>query len=70
MKIKMLERVVHLGQVYEEDEIRVVGQEVGSLFCSLGWAEDTEGNVPTGERDTRPRRIAPITSCSSAQAVP
>lgn len=57
MKVKMLEKVIHEGAVFEADEIRVVPDNVGKYFCDNGWAEDTEGKVATGERQLTPKRV-------------
>ncbi len=42
-----------------KDEVRLVSEEDGKYFVGNGWAEDTDGKVPTGERDLRPKVAAP-----------
>ena len=61
MKVRITEKtgIRHDGQFYEHDEVRVVPIKVGTYFCANGWAEDLDGNVPTGERDLTPKRIDP-----------
>lgn len=35
-----------------------VPDEVGAHWCEMGWARDTSGTVPTGERSTAPRTVS------------
>jgi len=53
MKIEVLEFFLDGKDRYEEGDIRTVSQEDGEYFCSNGWAEDVEGKVATGERQTK-----------------
>lgn len=66
MKVKILERngprghaIGHGGQCFYEDDVVTVDDATGKLFCEMGWAEDVDGNVPTGQRDTTPKRLQP-----------
>lgn len=43
----------------EPGDVRTVGDNFGKLACSLGWAKDTEGNVPTGQKSPRPVQVTP-----------
>lgn len=63
MRIKVLEEtgIRHGSLVLSHDDQVTVPDEVGRTFCELGWAEDLSGEVPTGERDTRPRTVDPKT---------
>ena len=33
-----------------EGDVISVPDSLGTKWCSLGWAKDVDGNVPTGER--------------------
>ena len=35
---------------YAEGDVRTVDDDDGSMYCALGWAKDTSGKVPTGDR--------------------
>ena len=59
MKIEMLEKVMHGRDVFEAGETRVVDDDLGAYFCGLGWAKDTAGRVPTGERNTQAVTLTP-----------
>lgn len=52
MKVKILEEtgVKHSGVHYESGDEVTVPDDVGAMFCENGWAEDTGGQVETGER--------------------
>lgn len=55
MRVKILEdKIRHAidGVPHEflKDEVRVVPDADGAYFCALGWAEDVDGVVKTGER--------------------
>jgi hypothetical protein len=51
MKIEILEnRLSSDGFVGELGDRFTVPDEVGAHWCSLGWAKDLSGAVPTGER--------------------
>lgn len=36
-----------------------VPDALGARWCSLGWAKDVDGNVPTGQREPGMHRIQP-----------
>ncbi|MGB5583697.1 MAG: hypothetical protein WBO93_08895 [Gammaproteobacteria bacterium] len=59
MKIEILEQIKHGRDVFEPGEVRIVPADVGELFCRLGWANDTDGKIPTGERDTSKVSLVP-----------
>lgn len=40
-------------------DIKTVGENFGKLACTMGWARDVEGNVPTGEPSTRRVLVTP-----------
>lgn len=60
MKVKVLEEKLRSGgyNLVKDDTI-TVNDELGERWCSLGWAEDVDGNVPTGQRNLTPQRIQP-----------
>lgn len=39
------------------EDVVTVPASVGELWCSLGWAKDVDGVVPTGERSLQPVAI-------------
>ena len=43
----------------EPNDIKTVGDNFGNLACSLGWARDVDGNVPTGVKPRRPVVVTP-----------
>ena len=60
MRVKILEESIKhdidgVLQTFEKDDVRGVPDSVGEYFCSMGWAEDVSGNIPTGERDVNKR---------------
>ena len=46
---------IHMGP----GDIKTVGENFGKLACSMGWARDVDGVVPTGERTTRRVTVTP-----------
>lgn len=59
MKIKMLSDYKSGGQSFYTDEIRVVPDHFGTRLVKNGFAEDVDGNVPTGTKPTGPVRLKP-----------
>jgi hypothetical protein len=64
MKIEAIDRIratdddgrdLHM----EAGDVRTVGPNFGKLACSMGWAKDVDGNVPTGEKTNRPVTVSP-----------
>lgn len=43
----------------ETGDIKTVGPKLGRLACSMGWARDVDGNVPTGQKRTGPVTVTP-----------
>jgi len=68
MRVEILEKVMHGRDVYEAGEVRIVDEELGSYFCSAGWAKDLDGNVETAERDVHRKILAPDNSHHSTVA--
>lgn len=52
MKIQALETFLDGHDRFVEGDIRTVLDEDGRYYCSLGWAQDVDGKVATGERPT------------------
>ncbi len=51
MRVKVTEDVLRdAGYDLVKDDTITVPEELGTKWCICGWAEDTEGNVATGER--------------------
>jgi len=74
MKVKILsESIKHeidgVLQVFNKDEIRSVPNNVGEYFCQLGWAEDTSGQIKTGERSTTNRVNLRVDSANTSVEV-
>ena len=51
MKVEILENKLSSdGFLGELGDRFTVPDEVGMKWCSLGWAKDLSGSIPTGER--------------------
>lgn len=51
MRVQVLEQKLKShGYSLVKDDTLTVPDEVGEAWCAHGWAKDTEGKVPTGER--------------------
>lgn len=50
MRIEALENIKSHGYTLSAEDIVTVDDEAGAFFCASGWAKDTSGVVPTGER--------------------
>lgn len=60
MKVKVTEEVLRSdGYNLVDGDTLTVPDEVGTKWCGLGWAEDVDGNIETGERVPGVVRIAP-----------
>lgn len=49
------------GRLYvqQEGDIITVPDEIGARWCSLGWAKDVDGKVPTGKRRVYRAEVEP-----------
>lgn len=59
MKIELLEKVMHGRDTFEAGDIRTVPDALGTHFCAMGWAKDTDGQVETGKRNTEAVVLTP-----------
>ena len=66
MRVKVLEDELKVkdrdtGRLYvqAEGDVITVPDALGRAWCERGWAEDVEGDCPTGERKPGAARIAP-----------
>lgn len=65
MRIKAIDKIRMLDDDgtdlhMEPDDVKNnVGDNAGRLICEMGWGEDLDGVVPTGEKSTRPVTISP-----------
>jgi hypothetical protein len=50
MRVECRESIKSAGYVLSEGDIVSVPDEVGARWCAAGWAVDTAGVIPTGER--------------------
>lgn len=58
MRVEITEaRLRDAGFNLVEGDTITVPDEVGTKWCGLGWAKDTAGNVPTGERIVRGAKL-------------
>lgn len=55
--VKVLEKFAMDNQAYLAGEVRAVPEDVAKVACEHGWAEDTSGGIPTGERSIHPRTL-------------
>jgi len=55
--VRIIRDFSHKGARYFEGETRKVTREECGLFCGVGWAEDVDGEVATGEPDTGPKEL-------------
>lgn len=54
MKVEITEkRLKDMGYNLTEGDTLTVPDEIGKTWCRRGWAKDTAGVVPTGERIVR-----------------
>ena len=69
MKIKIIESggYMHGAHKLEEGNIYPVPDEVGRVLCEAGMAEDTEGEVETGDRDVNARYVISVESSNQKQ---
>jgi hypothetical protein len=58
MQIEALEAIKSGNYLLTEGDRITVPDEVGAHWCEMGWAKDTSGTVPTGERSTAPRTVS------------
>lgn len=58
MRIEALENIRSEYFTLTEGDVVTVPDEVGAHWCAMGWAKDTSGTVPTGERSTLPRELS------------
>lgn len=58
--VKILEeKIIHEGHEYMQGETRHVTDGVAAYFCEKGWAEDTAGTIPTGDREKANVSVSP-----------
>ena len=57
MKIEALESIKADGYVLDAEDVKTVPDDVGAKWCARGWAKDTAGVVPTGERQVLNARL-------------
>lgn len=58
MRVEALENIRSENFSLTTGDIITVPDELGARWCAMGWAKDTSGTVPTGERSTAPREIS------------
>lgn len=58
MRVEALENIRSENFSLTKGDIITVPDELGARWCAMGWAKDTSGAVPTGERSTAPREIS------------
>jgi hypothetical protein len=58
MKIEALEDIRSGNYLLTAGDIITVPDEEGAHWCEMGWAKDTSGDVPTGERSIHPRTVS------------
>lgn len=70
MRIKVLEEtgIRHGDLALSHEDQVTVSDELGTLFCEMGWAEDLSGGVATGERDLTPKTVDPQRLVSTMNA--
>lgn len=68
MKIEALEDIRSGNFTLTAGDIVTVPDEDGTHWCEMGWAKDTAGVVPTGERSVLPRTMSIGASTLSASA--
>lgn len=66
MKVEVLEKVLRgkdreTGKHYDlvEGDRATVSEPCGRAWCAHGWVKDVDGNVETGERVVRGRKVKP-----------
>lgn len=60
MNVKITdEKIIHGRDAFFKEEVRVLDDDVGEYFCKMGWAEDVDGSVSTGERSTTHVSVVP-----------
>jgi hypothetical protein len=68
MKIEALESIKADGYVLDAEDVKTVPDEVGAKWCARGWAKDTAGVVPTGERQVLNARLVVDSGVLTAKA--
>ena len=58
MRIEALENIRSEQFTLTEGDVVTVPNDVGAHWCAMGWAKDTSGTIPTGERSTAPRELS------------
>lgn len=64
MRIEAIDRIRALDDDrrdlhMEPGDVKTVGDNFGKLACSMGWAKDVDGIVPTGEKSNRAVQVTP-----------
>ena len=68
MKIEALEAIRSGEYSLTAGDSITVPDEIGAHWCEMGWAKDTAGEVPTGERSVTPRIVSLSSSAHAATA--
>ena len=50
MRVEAINGIKSDGYVLSAEDVVTVPDEIGAKWCKHGWARDTSGAVPTGER--------------------
>lgn len=58
MRVEALENIKSENFILTQGDTVTVPDELGVRWCAMGWAKDTSGTIPTGERSTAPREIS------------
>ncbi len=66
MRIEALEAIKSDGYVLDQEDVKSVPDEIGAKWCAAGWARDTAGLVPTGDRKVIETRVKVDTSALAA----
>jgi hypothetical protein len=72
MRVEITEKKLRdAGYDLVEGDTLTVPDELGADWCGRGWAKDTEGKVPTGERIVHGAQLEPakVRSQSTAKEV-
>ena len=62
MRIEALEDIKDGRYVVIAGDSITVDDEYGATWCEAGWAKDTSGTVPTGERVVQGVKVVPTRS--------
>lgn len=69
MRVEITEsKLKDAGYDLVEGDTLTVPDEVGKAWCAHGWAKDTDGKVPTGERIVTGATLQPAKAAHKATA--